>query len=207
MHKENKSVKGEKDMYCQKCGKENQEGTAFCCGCGAPLSNNEETHQKSSSDELINMVVKQQKKKKRRRTIGLCILVAVVIFGVFASVYAPIMLRESQMEDASGNYVFTKYYKNGVWTQVTGGWKGLAKEFSNEVLGTNFNITDKMEVTKDSVTYNGKTFTPSEVQWKDYSFTIELNGKNFVFKYNGNDKTIIAHPEGDSDTQLYYEQK
>jgi uncharacterized membrane protein YvbJ len=25
-------------MFCQKCGKENSDGTAFCSGCGTPLT-------------------------------------------------------------------------------------------------------------------------------------------------------------------------
>ena len=32
--------KGEDEMFCSRCGKENEDSTKFCIACGAPLAEN-----------------------------------------------------------------------------------------------------------------------------------------------------------------------
>lgn len=44
-------------MYCEKCGKENQQGNAFCVGCGAPLSAGHE-YQQTPAKAPVNTTVK-----------------------------------------------------------------------------------------------------------------------------------------------------
>ena len=46
-------------MYCTKCGKQNNEGTKFCVGCGSPMNSVEGV----SNNSLNNQNVKQMPKK------------------------------------------------------------------------------------------------------------------------------------------------
>jgi len=67
--------KGEKTMYCGKCGSFNQDGMAFCQNCGSPL-NGQPTPQQNPSPQ------QPPKKKKTGLIIGLCVAIAAVITGL-----------------------------------------------------------------------------------------------------------------------------
>lgn len=56
-------------MYCTKCGKQNNEGTKFCVGCGSPMNSVEGV----SNNSLNNQNVKQMPKKYGY---GKCILIS-----------------------------------------------------------------------------------------------------------------------------------
>lgn len=94
-------LKGDKKMYCRKCGSEIPDDSAFCVKCGTPVERAAEKTQKTEPvikcEEKSAVYTAPVKKKKR----GLIITFAVIALAVvFAGLYFFVL------EDANGGGLF-----------------------------------------------------------------------------------------------------
>ena len=70
-------------MFCQKCGKENEDGSQFCLYCGAALVPSNNTELNNNVTMSNNVVTKKKKKKWWIIPLVLCVCIVGVLSCVF----------------------------------------------------------------------------------------------------------------------------
>lgn len=117
-------------MFCNKCGKELPEGSAFCLKCGAPVVDTAEVAAESAT--ITEPASKDTKVKNAKNKLPEIILAALVVFTViFISVSAS---RISQGLDITANSVAVDELYNpslGIGLRL-----GMTKDVIDQKLGT-----------------------------------------------------------------------
>ena len=106
-------------MFCVKCGKQLEEGHAFCPNCGTPQQNN---------DSPTNKVVEQQieskttKTSSRKKVIGITMIAIILIFVGFIIFSGASGNKIVGKWTDTNNEVVLSFDKDNTGEMVSGGW-------------------------------------------------------------------------------------
>lgn len=89
-------------MFCGNCGAQVPEGSRFCLSCGAP------------EPKAGNAPMSLEKKKKLK--IGVTIASIVVILGILAAIFLPMLLGNKNPTDPIDHYI--NAYKDGNYSEL-----------------------------------------------------------------------------------------
>lgn len=124
--------------FCVKCGKENIEGAAFCCGCGSPLA--EQTVQKEASttssdnfgdytsvEDTTNEFTEEDISKNRVMAIFAYILFLIPLFAAKESRYARFHTNQGMVITiASAAVSFTTSFTTTILKAISWRFYGFA---------------------------------------------------------------------------------
>jgi len=140
-------------MFCDKCGKNNAEGTAFCEECGNPLTVSEEAAVAAPKD-----------KNKMIAAIVAIVVAIVAIFGIgscagcFSGPETPVKNMFKAIEKGDANAMLKAYPKAFVKTvdkdqkeDLKEELKEAAKEMKEEKIKISYKVKDKKKIDKDDL--------------------------------------------------------
>ena len=105
-------------MYCQKCGKENDNNSRFCQGCGCPLqqaSTGSVEEESSFSEENSRQSYIEGRRRNNRKNIILAVLIPLVFFLIlYVMYYFAILPMSNEISWMMGKKLSSVHFYHGV---------------------------------------------------------------------------------------------